>query len=176
MKRGKFLGAVFAAALAAAVFLGGCGSQRGGKVEEALFDPPAGFVLYDEVDEMVMYTTADYPVDSSNFNMSWGTRSNINFDRYTAEAYRETMEKGMADAGMETVVSVDEIGKVEVNGVPALRIQSTYMLADMNFTCLQYIFAMDTDYIFTYTDVSTGEPTWLDAFEESVQTIEFVMA
>lgn len=189
----RITGILCAAALLATLALGGCGGASGGTsapagaapadsgapagtVADVEYSLPEGFALSEETDNQIIYTAPDYPSDSSNFNLLWGSGSNPNLDTMTREQYKTAMEAGFSAAGMETEdMVVEALEPVEVNGVPGYRVLTTYVLSGLNFTCLQYIFELDTDYNFTYTDVSEGEPVWLEAFEASAATIEFVM-
>lgn len=179
------------AALLAALALSGCGegtsgvggssgadsaSTMSGIVADIKYDLPEGFTFAQEGENQHMYTSPDYPNDPSSFNLLWGTGANPDFTTLTKEEYKNVMEVGFEAAGMvaEDMV-VEEMEAVEVNGTVAWRVLTTYRISNYNFTCLQYYFALDTDYSFTYTDVSAGDPLWLEYFEASAESIRFIM-
>lgn len=134
------------------------------------FEIPTEFV---ESDTEGLYITENYPEDGSNvyYLQAAADPASVNMSQEDFEAQIVSTYEEMYE---ETItLNVQEFTKTTVAGVDALRIMCSYTFAGIEIQQLEYLIAAeDASYVVTYTQ--TGDSDWMETFEASVATFDFV--
>jgi hypothetical protein len=140
---------------------------------------PEGYYESDEIPGMYLHEMS--PLDSSNiyYTVSSGSGDGSVSQGLTEEQYRETIEKAFEESGESGNLTIDSFEELDMDGVPAYKIRSTYVMDDNTIQQLTYLVMAEDTYTITYSqseddelmadfEISDGEIKLVK--EESVQT------
>ena len=136
------------------------------------FTPPEGFTQAE--DGSMVYTAED----GSNIQVQYqdvdtaGMSTATDTQQLAADMEAELEAQFAQLVGEEVDVTIPECELIAVDGMPGIRVVTTYDLAGTPITQLSYTVSADGVYTFTFTQM--GDAGWMDAFEASAQTIDFV--
>lgn len=118
---------------------------------------PAGYYESEEIPGMYLHEKT--PLDSSNiyYTVSEGNEKGWISDQLTEEEYRETIEKAFAESGQEGSLMVDSFEEVDLNGIPAYKIRSTYDTKENVIQQLTYLVLAEDTYTITYSQSKDDE-------------------
>ncbi len=157
------------------------GSSTPTGTSEVKFTPPPGFAAVEVEDSQAVggyYSDPEKKSDDSIFYDAYqaGMQSARDF---TPEGFADYMEGYCAgDEEMLKELRVLETGYVDVNGREAFRGVASYLEDGKTVYHMECLFVLPETgetWLFTYLDVTDGEPEMREAFDQSVQTIEFVI-
>ena len=141
-------------------------------VTDVLFTPPEGFTQAE--DGSMVYTAPD----GSNIQVQYqevetaGMSTATDTQQLAADMEAELEAQFAQLVGEEVDVIISECSLVAVDGMPGIRVATSYDLAGVPVSQLSYTISADGIYTFTFTQM--GDAGWMDAFEASAQTIDFV--
>lgn len=142
-------------------------------VVDLLYDVPEGFVASE--DSPMVYYAPDGSGSSFNIQYTQEQETTPDFDEDAMAQYlKEGMETQLSQQlGLETDITVEECAHASVDGQPGMRAVLSYELNGVAFHQMIYTVAADGTYTFTYTQL--GDSDWMDAFQASVDSIDFVL-
>lgn len=141
-------------------------------VTDVLFTPPEGFTQAE--DGSMVYTAED----GSNIQVQYqdvdtaGMSTATDTQQLAADMEAELESQFSEMVGEDVDVTISECSLVAVDGMPGIRVATSYDLAGVPVSQLSYTISADGIYTFTFTQM--GDAGWMDAFEASAQTIDFV--
>ena len=141
-------------------------------VTDVLFTPPEGFTQAE--DGSMVYTAED----GSNIQVQYqdvdtaGLSTATDTQQLAADMEAELECQFSEMVGEDVDVTISECSLVAVDGMPGIRVATSYDLAGVPVSQLSYTISADGIYTFTFTQM--GDAGWMDAFEASAQTIDFV--
>ena len=141
-------------------------------VTDVLFTPPEGFTQAE--DGSMVYTAED----GSNIQVQFqdvetaGLSTATDTQQLAADMEAELESQFSEMVGEDVDVTISECSLVAVDGMPGIRVATSYDLAGVPVSQLSYTISADGIYTFTFTQM--GDAGWMDAFEASAQTIDFV--
>ena len=141
-------------------------------VTDVLFTPPEGFTQAE--DGSMVYTAED----GSNIQVQYqdvdtaGMSTATDTQQLAADMEAELESQFSEMVGEDVDVAISECSLVAVDGMPGIRVATSYDLAGVPVSQLSYTISADGIYTFTFTQM--GDAGWMDAFEASAQTIDFV--
>ena len=141
-------------------------------VTDVLFTPPEGFTQAE--DGSMVYTAED----GSNIQVQYqdvdtaGMSTATDTQQLSADMEAELESQFSELVGEDVDVAISECSLVAVDGMPGIRVATSYNLAGVPVSQLSYTISADGIYTFTFTQM--GDAGWMDAFEASAQTIDFV--
>ena len=141
-------------------------------VTDVLFTPPEGFTQAE--DGSMVYTAED----GSNIQVQFqdvdtaGMSTATDTQQLAADMEAELESQFSEMVGEDVDVTISECSLVAVDGMPGIRVATSYNLAGVPVSQLSYTISADGIYTFTFTQM--GDAGWMDAFEASAQTIDFV--
>ena len=141
-------------------------------VTDVLFTPPEGFTQAE--DGSMVYTAED----GSNIQVQFqdvdtaGMSTATDTQQLAADMEAELESQFSEMVGEDVDVAISECSLVAVDGMPGIRVATSYNLAGVPVSQLSYTISADGIYTFTFTQM--GDAGWMDAFEASAQTIDFV--
>ena len=141
-------------------------------VTDVLFTPPEGFTQAE--DGSMVYTAED----GSNIQVQFqdvdtaGLSTATDTQQLAADMEAELESQFSEMVGEDVDVAISECSLVAVDGMPGIRVATSYNLAGVPVSQLSYTISADGIYTFTFTQM--GDAGWMDAFEASAQTIDFV--
>ena len=141
-------------------------------VTDVLFTPPEGFTQAE--DGSMVYTAED----GSNIQVQYqdvdtaGMSTATDTQQLAADMEAELESQFSEMVGEDVDVAISECSLVAVDGMPGIRVATSYNLAGVPVSQLSYTISADGIYTFTFTQM--GDAGWMDAFEASAQTIDFV--
>lgn len=140
---------------------------------------PAGYYESEEIPGMYLHERA--PLDSSNiyYTVSDGNGEGSVSEELTETEYKKAIEKAFQENGQEGSLIIDSFEEVDMDGVPAYKIRSTYAMDENTIQQLTYLVLAENTYTITYSqsedddlmadfEVADGEIKLVK--EESVQT------
>ncbi len=133
---------------------------------------PAEYKPSEEIEGMYVHEKS--PLDSSNiyYTVSEGDGDGRISDKLTEKIYEETVENAFREAGQKVDLQVEDFEAIDMDGVPAYKIESYYEVADTRVEQLTYLIMSDDTYTITYSQVSDDE--LLVNFEVSDEEIRLI--
>jgi len=133
---------------------------------------PAGYHESEEIQGMYLHEKA--PLDSSNiyYTVSEGSREGHVSEDLTEKEYKETIEKAFEESGQDGSLTVDSFEAVDMDGIPAYKIKSTYNSDGNTIQQLTYLVLAQDTYTITYSQSEDDE--LMADFEISDGTIKLV--
>jgi hypothetical protein len=148
--------------------------QMPGRLEVSL-EPPEGFTQPKE-GEMAFYAPT-YPEDGSSIVLTVSEKD-MKFSFIDEASYGQMMKNSVAAMyeqfyGETVNIEVTFFEKTQVDGYPAIRAETAYDFLGEHYTQMQLLIDTDALYSFVFTDISEGEPQWMQAYEQSAESIRF---
>lgn len=115
---------------------------------------------YHESDEIPgMYFHEKAPLDSSNiyYTVSEGSKDGRVSDSLTEKKYKEIIEEAFKKNGQEGSFTVDSFEEMDMDGVPAYKIRSTYSTSENEIQQLTYLVLAENTYTITYSQAEDDE-------------------
>lgn len=133
---------------------------------------PAGYHESEEIPGMYLHERT--PLDSSNiyYSVSEGSREGFLSYDLTEEEYRETIENALNENGQEGSLTIDSFEEIDMDGIPAYKIRTTYETDENSIQQLTYLVLAEDTYTITYSQ-SEDDELMVD-FEISDGTIKLV--
>lgn len=118
---------------------------------------PAGYQPSEEIEGMYVHERS--PLDSSNiyYTVSPGEEDGKVSDKLTGEIYEETIENAFAEEGWDVDLQVESFEEIDMEGVPAYKIRSTYQAGDGQIEQLTYLITADDTYTITYSQMADDQ-------------------
>ena len=133
---------------------------------------PAGYYESEEIPGMYLHERT--PLDSSNiyYSVSEGSREGFLSSDLTEEEYRETIENALNENGQEGSLTIDSFEEIDMDGIPAYKIRTTYETDENSIQQLTYLVLAEDTYTITYSQSEDDE--LMADFEISDGTIKLV--
>ena len=133
---------------------------------------PAGYHESEEIPGMYLHERT--PLDSSNiyYSVSEGSREGFLSSYLTEEEYRETIENALNENGQEGSLTIDSFEEIDMDGIPAYKIRTTYETDENSIQQLTYLVLAEDTYTITYSQSEDDE--LMADFEISDGTIKLV--
>ena len=133
---------------------------------------PAGYRESKEIPGMYLHERT--PLDSSNiyYSVSEGSREGFLSSDLTEEEYRETIENALNENGQEGSLTIDSFEEIDMDGIPAYKIRTTYETDENSIQQLTYLVLAEDTYTITYSQSEDDE--LMADFEISDGTIKLV--
>lgn len=115
---------------------------------------------YQESEEVPgMYVHNRNPLDSSNiyYTVSEGSESGMVSSALTQETYEKVLEKAYKEAGQKVDLIIESFEEIDMEGVPAYKIRSSYQVEDGRIEQLAYLIMAQDTYTITYSQMSDDE-------------------
>ncbi|MBD5455792.1 MAG: hypothetical protein HDR23_04860 [Lachnospiraceae bacterium] len=115
---------------------------------------------YHESDEIPgMYFHERAPLDSSNiyYTVSEGSGQGRVSDALTEKKYKEIIEEAFKKNGQEGRFTVDSFEEMDMDGVPAYKIRSTYVTQENEIQQLTYLVLAENTYTITYSQAEDDD-------------------
>lgn len=118
---------------------------------------PAGYYESEEIPGMYLHERT--PLDSSNiyYTVSEGSGNGLVSESLTKEAYRKIMEEAFQKSGQEVDLEIESFEEIDMDGIPAYKIRSTYEAADHQIEQLAYLILAEDTYTITYSQAADDE-------------------
>lgn len=118
---------------------------------------PAGYQESEEIPGM--YIHERYPIEASNIYYSTlkDEEGGDVSEELTKERYEQLVEEAFREAGMKTDIEISSFEQLEMEGVPAYRIRSSYAKDTKRVQQLTYMILAEDTHIITYTQMSDDE-------------------
>lgn len=118
---------------------------------------PAGYHESEEIPGMYLHERT--PLDSSNiyYTVSEGAGEGLVSESLTKESYQQVLEEAFEEGGQEVSVSVESFEEIDMDGIPALKIRSSYSMADNTIEQLTYLILAEDTYTVTYSQADDDE-------------------
>lgn len=118
---------------------------------------PAGYHESEEIPGMYLHERT--PLDSSNiyYTVSEGTGEGLVSESLTKESYQKVLEEAFEEGGQEVSVSVESFEEIDMDGIPAFKIRSSYLMADNTIEQLTYLILAEDTYTVTYSQSDDDE-------------------
>ena len=133
---------------------------------------PAGYQESEETPGMYLHERA--PLDSSNiyYTVSEGSGNGLVSDDLTKEDYREIMTEALKKGGRTGSLFVESFEEIDMEGIPAYKIRSSYEETDNVIEQLTYLIMAEDTYTITYSQA--GDDELMADFEVSDGEIRLV--
>lgn len=133
---------------------------------------PAGYYESEEIPGMYLHERT--PLDSSNiyYSVSEGSSEGFLSSDLTEEEYRETIENALNENGQEGSLTIDSFEEIDMDGIPAYKIRTTYETDENSIQQLTYLVLAEDTYTITYSQSEDDE--LMADFEISDGTIKLV--
>ena len=133
---------------------------------------PAGYHESEEIPGMYLHERT--PLDSSNiyYSVSEGSSEGFLSSDLTEEEYRETIENALNENGQEGSLTIDSFEEIDMDGIPAYKIRTTYETDENSIQQLTYLVLAEDTYTITYSQSEDDE--LMADFEISDGTIKLV--
>lgn len=133
---------------------------------------PAGYHESEEIPGMYLHERT--PLDSSNiyYSVSEGSSEGFLSSNLTEEEYRETIENALNENGQEGSLTIDSFEEIDMDGIPAYKIRTTYETDENSIQQLTYLVLAEDTYTITYSQSEDDE--LMADFEISDGTIKLV--
>lgn len=118
---------------------------------------PAGYQESEEIPGM--YIHERYPIEASNIYYSTlkDEEGGDVSEELTKERYEQLVEEAFREAGMKTDIEISSFEQLEMEGVPAYRIRSSYAKDTKRVQQLTYMILAEDTHVITYTQMSDDE-------------------
>lgn len=118
---------------------------------------PAGYYESEEIPGMYLHERA--PLDSSNiyYTVSDGNEEGCVSENLTEEEYKEIIEKAYSENGQEGSLIIDSFEEVNMEGIPAYKIRTTYTMDENTIQQLTYLVLAEDTYTITYSQAEDDE-------------------
>lgn len=118
---------------------------------------PAGYHESEEIPGMYLHERT--PLDSSNiyYTVSEGSGNGLVSESLTKEAYSKIMEEAFRESGQEVSLEIESFEEIDMEGIPAYKIRSTYEVADHQIEQLAYLILAEDTYTITYSQAADDE-------------------
>lgn len=118
---------------------------------------PAGYYESEEIPGMYLHERA--PLDSSNiyYTASEGSGKGWVSESLTEKEYKDIIEEAFKEKGQEGSLVIDSFEEVDMDGVPAYKIRSTYETAENEIQQLTYLVLAEKTYTITYSQAEDDE-------------------
>lgn len=118
---------------------------------------PAGYQESEEIPGM--YIHERYPIEASNIYYSTlkDEEGGDVSEELTKEQYEQLVEEAFREAGMKTDIEISSFEQLEMEGVPAYRIRSSYAKDTKRVQQLTYMILAEDTHVITYTQMSDDE-------------------
>lgn len=118
---------------------------------------PAGYQESEEIPGM--YIHERYPIEASNIYYSTlkDEEGGDVSEELTKERYEQLVEEAFWEAGMKTDIEISSFEQLEMEGVPAYRIRSSYAKDTKRVQQLTYMILAEDTHVITYTQMSDDE-------------------
>lgn len=118
---------------------------------------PAGYYESEEIPGMYFHERA--PLDSSNiyWSVSEGSAEGRVSESLTEKEYKDIIEEAFKENGQEGSLQVDSFEEVDMDGVPAYKIRSTYTIEENEIQQLTYLVLAENTYTITYSQSEDDE-------------------
>lgn len=133
---------------------------------------PAGYHESEEIPGMYLHEKT--PLDSSNiyYSVSEGSGEGFLSSDLTEEEYRETIGEALKENGQEGSLTIDSFEEIDMDGIPAFKIRTTYETDGNSIQQLTYLVLAQDTYTITYSQSEDDE--LMADFEISDETIRLV--
>lgn len=117
---------------------------------------PNGYYASDEIPNMYVHHMA--PLDSSNvyYSMSEGEEGQVS-ENLTKQQYEEALKVAYKEKGRDVSVAVESFERVDMDGVPAYKIKSSYAADGNTIQQLTYMILAENTYTVTYSQSADDE-------------------
>lgn len=118
---------------------------------------PAGYHESEEIPGMYLHERT--PLDSSNiyYTVSEGSGNGLVSESLTKEAYSKIMEEAFRESGQEVSLEIESFEEIDMEGIPAYKIRSTYEVSDHQIEQLAYLILAEDTYTITYSQAADDE-------------------
>lgn len=118
---------------------------------------PTGYHESEEIPGMYLHERT--PLDSSNiyYTVSEGSGNGLVSESLTKEAYSKIMEEAFRESGQEVSLEIESFEEIDMEGIPAYKIRSTYEVADHQIEQLAYLILAEDTYTITYSQAADDE-------------------
>lgn len=119
---------------------------------------PAGYHESEEIPGMYLHERT--PLDSSNiyYTVSEGNKEGLVSESLTKEDYQQVLEEAFEESGQEVSVAVESFEEIDMDGIPAFKIRSSYAMEDNNtIEQLTYLILAEDTYTVTYSQAEDDE-------------------
>ncbi len=118
---------------------------------------PVGYQESEEIPGMYVHERS--PLDSSNiyYTVSEGDGDGKVAKDLTKESYKEIMEEAFEEAGQDIEMEIESFEEIDMEGVPAYKIRSSYGVEDGEIEQLTYLILAEHTYTVTYSQMSDDE-------------------
>lgn len=133
---------------------------------------PSGYHESEEIPGMYLHERT--PLDSSNiyYSVSEGSDEGFLSSDLTEEEYRKTIEEALNENGQEGSLTIDSFEEIDMDGIPAYKIRTTYETDENSVQQLTYLVLAQDTYTITYSQSEDDE--LMADFEISDGTIKLV--
>ncbi len=118
---------------------------------------PADYYASEEIPGMYLHERA--PLDSSNiyYTASEGNGEGWVSESLTEKEYKDIIEEAFREKGQEGSLTIDSFEAVDMDGVPAYKIRSTYDTGENEIQQLTYLVLAEKTYTITYSQAEDDE-------------------
>lgn len=118
---------------------------------------PSGYEESEEIPGMYLHKKA--PLDSSNvyYSVSEGLGGGAVSDSLTKEEYESAVESAFKESGQDVSLTIAAFEEVDVDGVPAYKIRSSYETGENTIEQLTYLILAQNTYTITYSQSEDDE-------------------
>lgn len=118
---------------------------------------PAGYRESEEIPGM--YIHERYPMEASNiyYSMLKAEEGGGVSKELTKEQYEQLVEEAFREAGMKADLEISSFEQLDMEGVPAYRIRSSYAKGLKHVQQLTYLIVAEDTHVITYTQMSDDE-------------------
>lgn len=118
---------------------------------------PSGYQESDEIPGMYVHEKS--PLDSSNvyYTISEGSGDGKVSKTLTEDSYKEILEEAFQEAGQDIDLEIEAFEEIDMEGVPAYKIRSSYSVEDGEIEQLTYLILAENTYTITYSQMSDDE-------------------
>ncbi|MGN1179933.1 MAG: hypothetical protein ACI4SD_01875 [Suilimivivens sp.] len=118
---------------------------------------PSGYYESEEIPGMYLHEKS--PLDSSNiyYTVSEGSGEGSVSESLSEKEYKEIIETALRKSGQKGSLTIDSFEEIDMDGIPAYRIRSTYDMADNSIQQLTYLILAENTYTVTYSQSKDDE-------------------
>lgn len=115
---------------------------------------PAGYKESEEIPGMYVHERS--PLDSSNiyYSVTEGDTEGAVSEKLTGEEYEAIIEEAYRKAGQSIDLKLEGFERIDMEGVPAYKIRSTYDIEDGTVEQLTYLIMAENTYTITYSQMA----------------------
>lgn len=118
---------------------------------------PSGYYESEEIRGMYLHEKS--PLDSSNiyYTVSEGSGEGSVSESLSEKEYKEIIETALRKSGQKGSLTIDSFEEIDMDGIPAYKIRSTYDMADNSIQQLTYLILAENTYTVTYSQSKDDE-------------------